>query len=957
MSDRRSKRKDSGDKGLSSFKKTDGSSHQSAVSDAPTVVRKASSARNSSDQQTVLSANSEQIPATSQPLKVDELGQCLEGEMLGHFRLDRFVGGGGMGAVFRAHDTRLSRTVAVKILSRGQHADEDAQKRFELEAQSAARLDHENIARVYYVGEHNGWKYIVFEYIDGVDIRQKVMQGGPLPIAESVDFTLQIAEALHHASQRDVVHRDIKPSNVLITPIGKAKLVDMGLSRFHHLDKNDDELTASGVTLGTFDYISPEQARDPRNADVRSDIYSLGCTLYYMLAARPPFSEGTVLQKLLSHTSDQPPDIRQFRPDVPSELVKILQKMLVKQPDARHQQPNELIGELWLLSDKLGLSSGQGSKAIWITPAQQPLSRWEFHLSWIVPILLFALTVFGLNYFHVVHDITPVAPRQLASPNGVKSPGETESNFSPKHSTNPENSHTDRDDHDAGDDPKSTPLKTAPSKAPPAETSHPPSSPTIHHNTTSDDTPSAKRDETDTNTKGISEDNRQAASIQKETGTVLANTPPATIDPNVPKSSPPQSVRLLASDGETVDVAPTLHTALEILTNQRQQAHHVETIELCFNGRQTMQPFTVSLPEITLRAGEGFTPIVVFQPEASVQTSMLVVSMGRLKLQGIHWEVEFQQPVDHWSLFEVNSFAQIELKDCTMTVRNSDRDRGRLSYYKNVAFFHISPDLQELGNLPHRTTEVSPPKIRLNNCIARGEATFVWVRESRPFNLQWHHGLLLTTERLVHTTGSSSLVQNGSSAQIELEHVTVITDKGLCYTSVEEPTPNLTNLSLECNHCVLFTGSANPKIDQVGYGKLEPIRKQVSFRGKHLVFPIVPEGTKRPIYWRVSLHDAKQTLWELSFSQFYRRGGENNKHWSEIYVAPFRLPDPLRQVHLLSSRDYAWDQILTPEEMEYYSIHEGCSTSLLPPLPAVATTDNSSMRDSSASPANPIDVN
>src|SRR5262249_45817999 len=212
-----------------------------------------------------------------------EAGSQLEGERLGQFILQKFIGGGGMGIVFRALDTTLNREVAVKVLSRDQSADEEALRRFRNEAQSAARLDHDNIARVHYVGEDRGVHYIVFEYIEGINLRDRVEQNGPLPVEEAVSYTYQIAIALDHASQRDVIHPDIKPSNVLITPDGTAKLVDMGLARLNQVAQADNDLTASGVTLGTFDYISPEQARDPRSADVRSDLYSLGCSFFYML--------------------------------------------------------------------------------------------------------------------------------------------------------------------------------------------------------------------------------------------------------------------------------------------------------------------------------------------------------------------------------------------------------------------------------------------------------------------------------------------------------------------------------------------------------------------------------------------------------------------------------------------------------------------------------------------------
>jgi serine/threonine-protein kinase len=232
-----------------------------------------------------------------------------------------------MGIVFRALDTTLDREVAVKVLSADQSADDETLRRFRNEAQSAARLNHDNIAHVFYVGQDRGVHYIVFEFIEGVNIRDLVEQHGPLPLEEAVSYTYQIAQALEHASQRAVIHRDIKPSNVLITPDGKAKLVDMGLARLNQLARSDD-LTASGVTLGTFDYISPEQARDPRSADVRSDLYSLGCSFFFMLTGRPPFPDGTVLQKLLQHQGDSPPDPREFRPELPAEVTNILAGLL-----------------------------------------------------------------------------------------------------------------------------------------------------------------------------------------------------------------------------------------------------------------------------------------------------------------------------------------------------------------------------------------------------------------------------------------------------------------------------------------------------------------------------------------------------------------------------------------------------------------------------------------------------
>jgi serine/threonine protein kinase len=323
-------------------------------------------------------------------------GRFLPGERLGHFELLEFVGGGGMGKVFRARDTTLARSVALKILSPEHAADQETVLRFQNEAQSAARLDHENIARVYYVGEDRGLHYIAFEFIEGINVRDLVANRGPLPLAAAASYTLQVAEALTHASERNVVHRDIKPSNLLITPGGQAKLIDMGLARLREVD-SPAELTASGVTLGTFDYISPEQARDPRNADVRSDIYSLGCTFFFMLTGRPPFVGGTMLQKLLQHQADEPPELRQFRPDLPEEVTRILRRMLAKEPNRRYATPAELVNELLVIARAAGLRPAAPGGRLWSVPAKRAAPYYYRHLPWLVSVIALPVIVFFLD--------------------------------------------------------------------------------------------------------------------------------------------------------------------------------------------------------------------------------------------------------------------------------------------------------------------------------------------------------------------------------------------------------------------------------------------------------------------------------------------------------------------------------------------------------------------------------
>jgi serine/threonine protein kinase len=180
------------------------------------------------DQRTVIS-DKPPIPAEPMSDSVARIiqGKILQGDRLGHFELVEYIGGGGMGRVFSAIDKRLGRTVALKVLAPEHACDKDTVQRFKNEAQAAARMDHPNIARVHYVGEDRDLHFIAFEFIEGINVRDLVGNNGPLPLAEAISYTLQIAEALAHSDERNIVHRDVKPSNVLITPEGRVKLIDI----------------------------------------------------------------------------------------------------------------------------------------------------------------------------------------------------------------------------------------------------------------------------------------------------------------------------------------------------------------------------------------------------------------------------------------------------------------------------------------------------------------------------------------------------------------------------------------------------------------------------------------------------------------------------------------------------------------------------------------------------------
>jgi serine/threonine protein kinase len=307
----------------------------------------------------------------------ESLLQSLRGRQLAHYELIEPIGVGGMAAVLRARDTQLDRFVALKILPPDMARDDESIRRFHQEARSAAKLDHENIARVFFCGEDQGLHFIAFEFVEGENLRSILEHRGKLPVAEAVRCVLQIATGLEHAASRGVVHRDIKPSNIILTPTGRAKLVDMGLARSTAPQK--EQLTQSGVTLGTFDYISPEQALEPREADARSDIYSLGCTFYHMLTGRPPVPEGTAAKKLHHHQHVMPIDPRQLNPDVPDDIALILARMMSKNPRERYQRPVHLVQHLVQVAQKVGAADNLPEGVLFVdaplptAPRKRPL--------------------------------------------------------------------------------------------------------------------------------------------------------------------------------------------------------------------------------------------------------------------------------------------------------------------------------------------------------------------------------------------------------------------------------------------------------------------------------------------------------------------------------------------------------------------------------------------------------
>jgi len=822
-------------------------------------------------------------PAPSAAATPAEVAKVLLGSRLSHFQLEELIGGGGMGAVFRARDERLDRTVAIKVIP-FIGDDPDMQRRFRNEAQSAARLDHPNIARVFDVGMFEGWRYIVFEYIEGTNIRDLVSQEGVLTIDDAVFYTRQIAEALHHASGRGVVHRDVKPSNILVNTDGDTKLVDMGLARSDQLDMSGD-MTASGVTLGTFDYISPEQARDPRDADVRSDIYSLGCTLYFMLTGSPPYPGGTMLQKLLNHGNAPPPDPAGLRPGLSEDLKAIIQKMLAKSPDVRYQRAIDLVADLRELAFREGLVRAQSQGTLTIKRDESPLGQFATHLPWLVAaslmlagaMMLQVMASLRSNTFTLEIPASAVAMRPLSNADleriessqiGGSDRGAPVTLGSPDFSGSaldnfPTIATGDRD----------------PSPRPTGES--------VTAGETAAVSTAGGGAETVGDTAQDANANGRSVTGDEALGDVAAIPPKYTElalprealgasglapkDPAKPVTKVEKIVIGATSGSPNLLAASTLAEAMRLA-----EELGINTIEIAVEVIDS-PPIRIPRDGMVIRSVVGATEIrfAAGQVPAMQRTVMVDVGSHRVDFQNLHfvWNVR-SASIDGGTLFSLSDNRLVRLTDCTISIEN-------LTEREEVFAFEItSPSAGRGGNGgigllmqdplslrvgpeivgPLRVTEPTalssrevvpqripiPPlvAIEMNNVSARGEMTLVNVVDAVQLQLRWDNGLLAVSRRMLDVAGVDVPTSTaGNQIQLLLNRLTTWTGEGLVRTRLGPSGVYPMLIDRDSRNVVFRSGANAPHVEFTGVesAALASPEQLVNLRGEDNAYDFQPD--------------------------------------------------------------------------------------------------------------------
>jgi eukaryotic-like serine/threonine-protein kinase len=795
---------------------------------------------------------------------------------LDHFRVEERIGMGGMGAVFRAVDTRLQRMVALKLLAPSQSYDEGSIKRFQNEARAAARLDHENVARVHYIGEERGLHFIAFEYVTGSTIRELIRRQHRISVVDTINYALQIAAALKHTSAMGVVHRDIKPSNIIITPSGRAKLVDLGLAR-NDTTASQPDLTLPGTTLGTFDYISPEQAKDPRSVDVRSDIYSLGCTLYHMLTGQPPYPQGTVLQKLLDHQGKEAPDPASINRRIPDFVSVIVRRMMNSDRNNRHQNADQLIRDLTYAAGQLGLRGVNPEGLVWVSSNSATTSWLAGNAGWLgtVAVLLGVVGIFhqfpeiGLRMAGIppqqqprFDQATGTPQTRFATPDtGVEPASNAIATLSTAESggTAADRGTSDETGPSAAIEPDETLVAANTNSLRPDEAT--PTSPLIRPDEISippgelipDMTKILKAEGPDTSPSPI----KPPRTVETPEVEIATSTAPSAAQPTAVSTEDELPVALFTGDASLQRHYRTLEAACAA-------AEDGSTIELQFSNTLVEKSFRVSRKNLTIRAARGHTPTIEFVPSEIDSTDstarMITLNAGPLRLVNVNLQmtVPDRPSADRYSLFGISRAGLLAMDRVSITVVNPS--------HAPASIIEIASDSGRMpADMPTTPATIQREELGLQatDCVFRGQSSFATISWPGQASFSIDNCVAGLDGNFVEITPLAMPTAARPVLDFSMEHLTArLSGSFLRFSgpvSLDLPT-----VELRVRNSVISSTEASPLVVSEIAIAAEDARRMLNWKGERNFFDSVA------VFWSLEASDDVlswddwQTLWQTN---------------------------------------------------------------------------------------------
>ncbi|MCA8989075.1 MAG: serine/threonine protein kinase [Planctomycetaceae bacterium] len=888
--------------------------------DPPTVVRNDAAQQASSSDESRKSdhlQNKSSIHGRLFPeaTGTDQHVEMTEGLVLGSYTVETRIGAGGMGAVFRARDNELDRTVALKILSPQQAIDPSSIRRFQNEAKSAARLDHDNIARIYAIGEEKNLHFIAFEYVEGVTVRELIRRKGPVDAVDAVNYLLQIAIALKHTAAAGVVHRDIKPSNLIVTPTGRIKLVDWGLARKERLDEQSLDLTVSGTTLGTFDYISPEQARDPRNVDVRSDIYSLGCTAYHMLTGTPPYAEGTVLQKLLDHQGKNAPDPREKNPAVPAELARIVMKMMASAPENRYWSPQPLIEDLLQLAAHSGMRAVHPDGLTWRSDGNRTSNS--------IPYTMMGVYL-GVFLFACVAAIAfdQWSLQQKSAEPASQSAGTVSRPFFPQTlpSVDLSNGNQPSDKLITGsqtfpdDDERFNTLNHLPDDFP---------SPLTSELTTSGGIFDSVFAQSSADIWNTADNDQKNGLVRVEISKDLTGTESTKVEPS-PVMTPPVTpatkrgtFHLVSAKGEDLGYQSDLVTAIEEIDNGG-VIEYTGEIALPLEITSRIQIIGKS---VTIR-GTNAAPIRIRLNTANLSSSsrsreFILISSGGLNLQHVVFDVSIPEPLTSgWSVFMVEGASQLRCWQSTVTIDSSHQTAAAIAQISRNSLQSIDAMNLDAPASPERM-------VQFEDCILRGATDLVLIDTSDPSSIELSRSMVAIDGTIIRYTGDKTTRAQRDAISLRLARVLALTNDGVIRSDLGLSIPRQpANFRIRAEDSLILAGIPQPMIQIAGGFDVMMLEEMATWYGTHNLL----SG------WSdlVTVRGSNMTASSPILAELIRTGGSREMP-----------PDLVEQISVINADDWTFDRLIAELRIAISSIDASIDLSTygpdgksLPSLPA-----------------------